>query len=322
MTAFRTLPGIDQAASLPGPLHLAIGMFDGVHLGHQSVIEAAVHTAARAGGTAAVLSFWPHPSALVSPERRTRMILGPEAKRAVIAGLGVAALIEQPFTEEFARGSAEEFLPRLKAALPKLAAVYVGENWRFGAGRTGDIALLLRSAAALGVTVFSAPRVHLNGEPISSSRIRAALVAGDITQVNTLLGYPYFAEGCTVRGAQLGRTLGFPTLNLPWDPDLRPAFGVYAVRVASAASLAEGSPVWCPGVANYGIRPTVGGTRDPLLEIHVLGECPFGYGDRIEVEWLRFQRAEQRFPDVQALREQIEKDVAAISSDFRLQGSP
>lgn len=321
MTSFRTIPGIERAAELGGPLHLAIGMFDGVHLGHQAVIEAAVHSARRAGGVAAVLTFWPHPSALVAPERRTRMMMPPELKRVILARLGVPALVEQAFTPEFASVEAEDFIPRLKAALPSLSSVYVGENWRFGAGRKGDIRTLLLTAAPLGVGVFSAPRVHFNGEPISSSRIRQDLAAGDIGKVNALLGYAYFAQGRTAQGKQLGRTLGFPTLNLSWSPELAPAYGVYAVRVASAASVESGSPLWHPAVANYGLRPTVGGATSPLLEAHLLKTCPFTYGDEIVVEWLRFVRPEKRFDGLQALKNQIEMDRLNVSEDFRLQGA-
>ncbi len=319
MTALRTFTGIGEAAGLPGPLHLAIGMFDGLHLGHQSVIEACLHSAARAGGSAAVLSFWPHPSALMNPERRTRMMMPPAVKRQVLARLGVVALIEQPFTEAFGAIPAEDFLPMLRAALPALSAVYVGENWRFGAGRKGDVSLLLASAVRLGVSVFSAPRVHFNGEPISSSRIRASLASGDMASVNALLGYSYFARGCTSQGRQLGRTIGFPTLNLAWQPELAPAFGVYAVRVASAASFDAGVPLWHPAIANYGMRPTIGGALEPLLESHLLGECPFGYGDEIVVEWLRFVRPERRFPGLQELKLQIQEDTRKVSEDFRLQ---
>ena len=322
MTALRTFSGIAEAAQLPGPLHLAIGMFDGLHLGHQAVIEACIHSAARAGGTAAVLSFWPHPSALMNPERRTRMMMPRETKRRVLARLGLNAFIEQSFTTEFAAIPGELFLAELKANLPGLAAIYVGENWRFGARRVGNIKLLLQCAPPLGISVFSAPRVNFNGETISSSRIRTSLAEGDMATVNALLGYSYFAEGRTAQGKQLGRTIGFPTLNLAWKPELAPAFGVYAVRVASAASIEAGSPQWHPAIANYGMRPTIGGSVEPLLESHLLGECPFDYGAEIVVEFCRFVRPEQRFSSLQELKQQIEKDTALVSSDFRLQGPP
>ena len=303
-----------EAAQLPArPLHLAIGMFDGVHLGHQAVIESAVHSARRCGGLAGVLTFWPHPSALFRPDQRTRMLMNPEMKARVLGRLGVDVLITQPFTREFARITAEDFLPHLRRALPSLAGVYVGENWRFGAGRKGDVRLLLASAAQHGVPVVSVPRIVCNGEPISSTRLRDCLAAGDVGQANLLLGYSYFAEGVVTPGRRLGRTLGFPTLNLPWQPELEPRHGVYVVRVAGGESGAVR-----PGVANYGQRPTVNTAGGgPLLEVHVLGDCPFGPGAQITVEWLHFLRPEQKFSGPDELRAQIARDRAAAEAWFR-----
>lgn len=305
--------GIDEAKIPSRPLHLAIGMFDGVHLGHQAVIESAVRSAARSGGQAGVLTFWPHPSALVRPEKRTRMIMSPDIKREVLGKLGVDVIIQQPFGADFARISAEEFLPTLKKALPQLASIYVGENWRFGAGRQGDVAFLLRSAEKLGLSVLSAPRIQYNGEAISSTRIREHLAAGEMPQVNALLGYAYFAQGETEPGRQLGRTMGFPTLNLAWEPELQPAYGVYTVRVFGRG--AEGG---LPGVANYGLRPTVEDSKAPRLETHILGPCPFPCGDKIRVEWLRFLRPERRFESVEQLKAQIAKDCLEARADFSL----
>jgi riboflavin kinase / FMN adenylyltransferase len=288
-------------------------MFDGVHLGHRSVIEAAVQSARRSGGLAAALTFFPHPSALFHPENPTRLIMPPAAKSRVLFQLGVDAVIEQPFTLEFARITAEEFLPRLRRALPQLAGVYVGENWRFGRGRRGDISFLVAEGRRLGLTIFSAARVNLDGEPISSTRLRAMIAAGDIASANALLGYAYFAEGKVVPGARLGRELGFPTLNLAWEPELRPQFGVYTVRVSGAKL-----PTPLPGVANYGLRPTVDHDDHPRLETHVLGPCPLGEGDPITVEWLRFLRPEKKFADVAELRAQIAQDVTAARAEFGL----
>lgn len=294
------------AGDIPsGPLHLAVGMFDGVHLGHQAVIESAVHSAARAGAKAGVLTFWPHPSALVHPERRTRMIMSPETKHEVLGRLGVSFVIQQPFGADFAKIPAEEFLATLKRALPGLKALYVGENWRFGAGRRGDISLLLRCAQEQQVAVLSASRIQFNGAPISSTRIRECLTAGRMAEANELLGYSYFSEGETVPGRRLGRTIGFPTLNLPWEPELQPAYGVYAVSLTE-----QGSEKTCFGVANYGLRPTVEDTRTPLLEIHVLGDCPFSCGASLRVEWKHFIRPEQKFAGLEELKTQIAKDRA------------
>ncbi len=303
--------GLENAALPPRPVHLAIGMFDGVHLGHRAVIEAAVHSARAAGAIAGVLTFWPHPSTLFRPQHPTKLIQDAATKARTLLELGVDLVITQSFTQELASVSAEDFLPWLKRGLPRLAAAYVGENFRFGHARRGDVALLVDLGRKLGVRVFSAPRVNLDGEPISSTRIRAQLEAGDIESANSLLGYNYVAEGVVTEGKRLGRSIGFPTLNVPWSPELQPRLGVYAVRVSG-----DKSPAAQPAVANYGLRPTVEQTEVPRLEVHVLGACPFGAGDRVKVEWLRFLRPEMKFASVGDLREQIGRDRAAAVGFF------
>jgi len=287
-----------DAVRLPErPVHLAIGMFDGVHLGHQSVIAAALQSARRAGGLAGVLTFWPHPSKVLRPGQPTPLLMPPAMKRRVLARLGMDFIVEQPFTAEYAAIPPEGFLPRLLGRLPRVAAIYVGENWRFGRNRAGDVALLVAEAAKRGVTVYSAPRLNHNGAPISSSRIRGLLAEGKIEEVNALLGYTYFAEGVVESGRQLGRVLGFPTLNITWEPELAPRYGVYAVTL---------NGVW--GVANYGVRPTVDDSPHPVFEVHLLDSTSLIYGDRVLVEWHRFLRPEMKFSGVDALKEQIARD--------------
>lgn len=302
MSAMLQFDSLERTALPAQPLHLAIGMFDGVHLGHKSVIESAVHSARRSGGLAGVLTFWPHPSALFRPENPTRLLMPPGMKRAVLGRLGLDFLIEQNFSREFAGTGAREFIALLQRCLPRLTAVYVGENWRFGRDRAGDIAVLIEEARKAGLAVFSAPRLNHNGAPISSSRIRELLVAGAMAEANALLGYTYFAEGTVQPGRQLGGTIGFPTLNLVWDPELKPGYGVYAVEVSGAL----GQPV--KGVANYGLRPTVGSATAPLLEVHLLEPSPLTYGDRLTVRWLHFLRPEARFGSVEELGRQIARD--------------
>lgn len=306
--------GLAAARSMAGrrPLNLAIGMFDGVHMGHRAVIEAAVRSARRNGGVAAVLTFDPHPSRLFRPDDPVRLIMDRERRVSALLALGVAAVIIQPFDPEFAAIEAEGLLPHLRACLPSLHTVYVGENWRFGRGRRGDVALLVAEAKKIGLHVVSAPRINGDGEPISSTRIRALLSEGKIDAANVLLGTAYASEGRVTEGKRLGRTIGFPTLNLPWSPDLRPRFGVYVVTVAGL----EGGLPALRGVANYGVRPTVENTNAPQLEVHVLEACDFGPGDALRVEWLAFLRPEQRFADLTALREQIERDRQAALGWF------
>lgn len=285
-------------------------MFDGVHLGHQSVIESAIHSARRSNGLAGVLTFWPHPARILRPGTPVPLIHDRETKRRILGRLGLDFIVEQEFTANYAAMEASAFVPWLRRSLPRLAAVYVGENWRFGRGRAGDVATLVAEAQSAGVEVFSAPRLNHNGAPISSSRIRDLLARGAVGEANALLGYSYFAEGTVQPGRRLGRELGFPTLNLSWEPELKPAYGVYAVSVVAADGQTR------LGVANYGLRPTVAATTRPLLEVHLLGDTQLGPGDALTVHWLHFLRAEQRFPDVTALRAQIAQDRQAALALF------
>lgn len=287
------------------PLHLAIGMFDGVHLGHQAVVGAAVRSARQQEANSAVLTFWPHPSRLFRPEEPVRQLQSPEVRERLLLNQGVDAVITEPFTREFASLEPEDFLPFLKRSLTTLTALYVGENWRFGRGRRGDVDLLVEQGKQAGISVFSAPRVNHDGQPVSSTRIRSLVEEGDMAQANTLLGYRYFCEGVIEGGKKLGRTIGFPTLNLPWNPELQPRLGVYTVRIRSTT---QPQAEWLPGVANYGLRPTVETAREPRLEVHVLGPCGLGQGDPVIVEWLSFLRPERAFPNLDALRTQIAID--------------
>jgi riboflavin kinase/FMN adenylyltransferase len=308
----QRVDGLENAAFPPRPLHLAIGMFDGVHLGHRAVIDMAVQSARREGGLAAVLTFWPHPSALFRPDSATRLIIDTDTKMRLLAAAGLDAVILQEFTKELASIEAEEFLPHLKRFLPKLHTIYVGENWRFGRGRRGDIAMLLVDARKHGIVVMSSSRINENGEPISSTRIRTCLESGKMEEANTLLGYTYFSTGTVLTGKSLGRKIGFPTLNIAWNPELRPRFGVYIAHVSGQK--AEGVYF---AVANYGLRPTVEQSTQPRLEVHLLGECPFGAGDVVKVEWLRFLRPEKKFASVEQLQAQIAEDRSVAEAYFR-----
>lgn len=303
--------GVERTVLPARPLHLVIGMFDGLHVGHRTVIDAALRSARAAGALCGVLTFWPHPSALFRPESRTKLMQPAATKARMLNRLGVDAVITQPFTPEFAGIAAEEFVPWLRQRLPGLASIHVGENFRFGRGRRGDAALLAASGRQHGVQVFAIPRASIGGEPVSSTRIRGLLEAGEIAAANTLLGYAYFAHGYVVPGKRLGRTIGFPTLNLPWTPELTPRFGVYAVRVSGEKAAAP-----LPAVANYGVRPTVENTSEPRLEIHVIGACAFGEGDHLKAEWLHFLRPEMKFAGLDALRAQIAQDRLAAEAFF------
>lgn len=295
----------EELAGLTDELHLAIGMFDGVHLGHKAVIESAVFSARRsAGAVSGVLTFDPHPSKLLRPESPTRLIMPNWLKLKMLDALGIDIVICKHFDHALASITAEDFLPNLQKALPALKSIYVGENFRFGKMRTGSVATLIESGSQLGISVFSVERIRHNGEPISSTRIRGVLETGTIERVNELLGYTYSAMGKVVAGKKLGRRIGFPTLNVPWVPECRPRYGVYHVRFRASCEDA-----WMSGVANYGVRPTVEPMdSEPLLEVHSLAATNVSQGDVVEVEWLHFIRPEQKFDSIEQLKEQIARD--------------
>lgn len=287
-------------------VHLAIGIFDGVHLGHKAVVESAVASARCRQGVSAVLTFDPHPSRLFKPENPTRLIMPIHSKVAMLRRIGVDCVICKHFDRDFAAISAESFLAYLKKQLPTLKSIYVGENFRFGQQRVGDIATLVSTGRDLGIGVFSAERIKQDGVPISSTRIRREIEAGNIAAANNLLGYNYGFSGRVVAGAKLGRKLGYPTLNLPWVPDCQPRYGVYSVRFREA-----GKEYWAPAVANYGTKPTVGvggNTSSPELEVHALNGTQLDVGDTLEVEWLQFIRPEQKFDSIETLKVQIAND--------------
>lgn len=289
---------------------MAVGMFDGVHLGHRAVIESAVNLARARGGLSAVMTFSPHPSHVLRPDHPTLLIQSETQKSERVAALGVDLMVWRSFTQDLSSISAEDYMRRMKGHFPSLAGIHVGENFRFGHGRVGDVDTLLRTALAQGVHVLSIERVRYDGEPISSTRIRGLLTEGRMEEANELLGFNYCCDGKVIPGNRIGLTIGFPTLNIEWAPQCRPRFGVYAVRIRRVdAPPAEA----LAGVANYGLRPTLDRkTVTPLLETHLLeGSCPFGEGDELRVEWLRFIRQEMKFDGLESLKARIAIDCEA-----------
>ncbi len=289
------------------PVHLAIGVFDGVHVGHRAVLAAARASARADGGEVVALTFDPHPSRVLRPADPTLLILDLAAREARLAEAGADRVVRQPFDEAHRSLAAEAYLPWLRSAFPGLRSIHVGENFRYGRGRAGDAATLARAGAAAGVSAHAAAPVAARGEPVSSSRIREALRAGDLALANEMLLRPYEAEGVITPGRQLGRRLGLPTLNLPWSPELLPAFGVHAAEVITPEGVAE------PAVMNWGVRPTVeDGPVAPLAEAHLLrpsGRVPVP-GDRIRLRWLGRIRGERKFDGLDALRAQVAADIA------------
>ena len=288
-------------------LHLAIGVFDGVHAGHRAVLASARAAARERRGEVVALTFEPHPSRVLRPENPTPLILSRSAKESRLLAAGADRVVHQPFDERHRSLEAANYLPWLVAAFPGLTSVHVGDNFRYGKGRAGDVTALAATGGASRIEVRAVPAVTIGGAPVSSSRVREALRAGEVELANELLVHPYEAEGVITPGRQLGRRLGMPTLNLPWSPELAPAYGVYAAEVLTEKGIAE------PAVMNWGVRPTVESEPvAPLIEAHLLrpaGPVPIP-GNSIRVRWLGRIREEKRFGDVEGLKEQVRKDIA------------
>lgn len=294
---------LEDLPALGEKLHLALGVFDGVHLGHQAVIAAAVDAAEREGGLAGLLTFDPHPIRVIAPGKAPSSLLETlDHKARVVGGLGVELFIPLHFDAAMASMEAAEFVARLTAAPVRTMAV--GEDWRFGHKRAGDVSLLRKEAERRGFHLEAVAPVMFEGDRISSTRIRQAIHDGNLDEAARMLGRRYSVSGEVVKGDQLGRQLGFPTANVATGNLQLPPDGVWAVRVNDAAGRG-----W-DGVANLGVRPTVGG-NERLLEVHLFGFSGEIYGKNLEVCFHQHLRPEMKFPSLEALKERIATDVQA-----------
>jgi riboflavin kinase/FMN adenylyltransferase len=300
----ETLRDLASLGRLRGPVYLAIGVFDGVHRGHQALIEEARRDAARSAGTAVVMTFEPHPMMFFQREAAPLRLSGPRHKEILLERLGATHLAVLPFEGARAGQEAGDFVRELKAACRPLGGICVGAEWRFGRGRTGDLALLRHLGEAGDFEVDGIEAVRLGGEVISSSAIRHAIARGDLAFAEEALGRPYAVLGPVVRGRGLGRGLGFPTANIATHGLQLPPDGVYAVRVR-ADGLGESR-----AVANLGCRPTLGPGGDRVLEVHIPGHDGDLLGRELEVEFRRFLRAEQRFASIEDLKRQLARDAS------------
>jgi riboflavin kinase / FMN adenylyltransferase len=268
------------------PRHVAIGTFDGVHLGHQAVIE----------GADTVLTFEPHPLEVIHPTATPKLIMPFSIKRDVIAGLGVEELVVIPFDEDFAHHTAEQFIEGILIAQLGAERVSVGENFRFGAKAKGDAAML-GGRPEFETRVI--PLVEVDGETVSSTRIRAQVAAGDMVGARHCLGAPFMVEGIVVKGDQVGRGLGFPTANVvPDDRLVIPGHGIYA---------AFGNGL--PAAVNVGVRPTFESGRGVLIETYLIDHEEDLYGKTLRVAFVERLRGERRYAEIEALVEQIKQDV-------------
>lgn len=293
---------------------VTIGNFDGVHLGHQALLRETVEKARELNVSSLVMTFEPHPFEFFGGEnttipRLTRM----REKFLALRDCGIDHVLIIPFNHELAGKSASDFVKEYLYQSLRPVHVMVGDDFHFGRKRQGDIHLLTELGQQYGFTASAMPTLEMDGERISSTRVRKVLHDGDHQLVRRLLGRPYTMQGRIRHGEQLGRQWGFPTANIFLHRAMTPLMGIYTVLVHGLAD----QPL--PGAANLGVRPTVNGTRT-LLEVHLLDFNQEIYGRYVTVEFCEKLRDEVRYPSIELLKEQIAKDVAVSRHYFQEQG--
>ena len=288
---------------------VTMGTFDGVHRGHHAVLAEVTRRALANGSTSVLVTFDPHPLAVVNPAAAPKLLTLPDEKRDLVNTHGIAQFVLMPFTPAVAQLDAEAFVQRLRDEFA-MQELVMGYDHGFGRGRAGDVELVQRLATQHGFGMIVVDAVRDNGQPISSTLIRTALAQGDLDAAARWLGRSYGIRGTVVRGAGRGKTIGIPTINLePPDPrKLLPPDGVYAVRVTIAQG--AGGREQYGGMMNQGPRPTFG-EQARALEVHLFDFDGELYGETVDVEWVRRLRDVQAFPSREALVAQLERDRQA-----------
>jgi riboflavin kinase/FMN adenylyltransferase len=289
---------------------LAIGVFDGVHLGHQQIIRQTLADARQHAGIALVVTFDRHPNAIVAPDRQPPLIYPLPQKLRTIASLGADALLLVEFTREFSEQSGDTFIRSLTRDLGRIHSICVGADFVFGHKRSGNVALLRQLGHELNFQVHGMAALALDGAVVSSTRIRAAIQAADFDAASQMLGRPYAISGQVTAGDQLGQKLGFPTANLDVAGLALPADGVYAARIMVNGTAHHAA-------LNIGLRPTVD-TAQPerRFEVHLLDFTGDLYGAELEVEFVARLRDEMKFSSLDALKAQIAADIAKARECF------
>ncbi len=290
--------------SLNIPQAVTIGNFDGLHVGHQAMLTRLQRVARARKLPTCVLSFEPHPREFFAPADAPARLSSLREKATRLEELGIDRLHICPFNRAFAALSATDFVQQVLIDTLHARYVLVGDDFRYGAQRSGDFALLASSGPTLGFEADALPTVELAGERASSTAVRSALAAGDLAHTTRLLGRPYSICGRVVHGDQLGRELGYPTANIQFKLNRPPLSGIFAVAVSGINGLV------LPGVASLGVRPTVKNTgAAPVLEVHLFDFDTDIYGQRVRVDFLHKLRDEAKYPDLPTLVAQIGRDV-------------
>src|SRR5687767_680769 len=304
--------GTDNA-NIQKPTVLTLGVFDGLHLGHQRIMRTVVERAKAVDAVPTAITFDPHPRAVLHPETAPPLLQTLDQRLANFDVLGIEQAIVIPFTKDFAAQPAEDFLADIVHDRLHAKEVYLGRGFAFGRGRGGDIDLLRKMSGELGFFADEVPEVQLRGQRISSSKIRKLLAEGRVNLVRRMLGRPYGVEGVIIRGNRRGHTIGFPTANLKPHNRVTPKFGVYAT-----ATLVDGA--WRRSITNIGVRPTFETEAEPSIETYIFDFDEDLYGDVLRVRFLHRIRDERKFNGVEELKAQIEKDSRHALNYFQHKG--
>jgi riboflavin kinase/FMN adenylyltransferase len=305
--------GIENA-NISRPTVLTLGVFDGLHLGHQRIMQTVVERAEATGTVPTAMTFDPHPRAVLHPENAPPLLQTLDQRLAAFEFLGIEQAIVIRFTKDFAKQEATEFLREIIHKRLQAKEVYLGKNFEFGKNRGGNIEFLKKMSAELGFYAAEVPEIRLRGQRISSSKIRHLLSDGKVNSARRMLGRPYGVEGVIIRGNQRGHTIGFPTANLKPKNRVIPKFGVYA----TATLIDDG---WRRSITNIGVRPTFEKDVEPSIETYIFDFDGDLYGDVLRVRFLHHIRDERKFSGIDELKAQIEKDTHRALSYFSRQGT-
>jgi len=300
--------GTDNA-NIQKPTVLTLGVFDGLHLGHQRIMRTVADRARAVDAVATAITFDPHPRAVLHPESAPPLLQTLDQRLANFEQLGIEQAIVIQFDREFASQHAEDFLYAIVHDRLHAKEVYLGKGFAFGKHRGGNIELLKKMSTDLGFVADEVPEVRLRGHRVSSSKIRELLAEGRINLARRMLGRPYGVEGVIVRGNRRGHTIGFPTANLHPHNRVIPKFGVY-----TTVTLADGK--WRKSITNIGVRPTFGMDFEPSIESHIFDFDRELYGDVIRVRFLHRIRDERKFTGIEELKAQIERDTQRALNYF------
>jgi riboflavin kinase/FMN adenylyltransferase len=302
-----------ESASILRPTVLTLGVFDGLHLGHQRIMERVVERARAARAAATAITFDPHPRAVLHPASAPPLLQTLDQRLANLEVLGIDQAIVIRFDPEFSRQSAEKFIIEVIHDRLHATEVYLGKGFAFGRDRGGNIELLRRMSAELGFLADEVEEVQIRGHRVSSSAIRRLLSEGRVNLARRMLGRPYGVEGVVVRGDRRGHTIGFPTANLQPHNRVIPKFGVYAT-----ATLIDGT--WRRSITNIGVRPTFEAASASSIESYIFDFDGDLYGDVLRVRFLHRIRDEKKFSSVDELRAQIERDTRRALNYFSRPG--